>query len=298
MTITTPQPESLQEFTDSRGATLRVDRAGSLLQGVKLLGLASRNGRRYREAALRAAAPLYEGAKVNVNHPQGDPASPRDYRDRLGVIRAVRLVPGEGLFGSLQYNPKHPLAEQLMWDAEHAPENVGLSHNVLARTTRDGGDVVVESIDQVRSVDLVADPATTHGLFEQAAALPAGESFTEELQVKLNEQQETIEQLTAQRDQLLRRQRITELLVEHGLPLPGSRDAAATHVTSETFLQALIEATDDAAVERLMRDRAQAVQEARSRAGAVTAREQTLNVGSAKATPNDAPDFVRAITSR
>ena len=54
-----------------------------------------------------------------------------------------------------------------MWDAEHAPQNVGMSHNVLARTSRDGDETVVEAITKVQSIDLVADPATTAGLFEQ-----------------------------------------------------------------------------------------------------------------------------------
>ena len=56
-----------------------------------------------------------------------------------------------------------------MWDAEHAPENVGFSHNVEARVGRRGDRVVVEAIIRVQSVDLVADPATTRGLFESAA---------------------------------------------------------------------------------------------------------------------------------
>ena len=60
------------------------------------------------------------------------------------------------------------MSEQLIWDAEHAPQNVGLSHNVLARTSRDGDSTVVEAITKVQSIDLVADPASTAGLFEHA----------------------------------------------------------------------------------------------------------------------------------
>ena len=71
-----------------------------------------------------------------------------------------------GLFADFHFNPKHALTEQLLWDAEHAPENVGFSHNVQARTSRRGEEVVVEAILSVESVDLVADPATTRGLFE------------------------------------------------------------------------------------------------------------------------------------
>ena len=67
----------------------------------------------------------------------------------------------------LHYNPKHPLAEQLAWDAENSPESVGFSHVVEAVTRRVQKEDVVESIVKVHSADLVADPATTSGLFEQ-----------------------------------------------------------------------------------------------------------------------------------
>jgi len=160
--------EMLQEFVDSRGVAMRVEPGGGVIRGVKILGLESRNGRSYLPETLAEAAPLYERAKVNVNHPRGNPLGVRDYRDRIGVIRNVAVRPGEGLFADFHFNPKHALAEQLVWDAEHAPENVGFSHNVQARTIRRGDRVVVEAITAVQSVDLVADPATTRGLFESA----------------------------------------------------------------------------------------------------------------------------------
>ena len=125
--------ELLQEFFDARGVRMRVDRQAGVVRGVKILGLQSRNGRTYLPEALAQAAPLYEGAKVNVNHPKGNPGGPRDYQDRMGVIREV-AVRDDGLFADFHFNPKHALAEQLLWDAEHAPENVGFSHNVEART--------------------------------------------------------------------------------------------------------------------------------------------------------------------
>jgi len=161
--------EMLQEFIDSRGLALRVDREAGVIRGVKILGHASRNGRIYPPATLAAAVGLYEGAKVNVNHPKGDPAAPRDYQDRIGVVRNVIVRASDGLFGDLHFNAKHALAEQLAWDAIHAPQNVGFSHNVQARTARRGEQVIVEAILKVNSVDLVADPATTAGLFEAVA---------------------------------------------------------------------------------------------------------------------------------
>lgn len=179
--------ERLHEFVHSRDAAVRVDREAGVIQGVKILGLASRNGRTYLPAALEQAARLYEDAKVNVNHPKGAPGGPRDYQDRIGAIRNVAFRPGEGLFADFHFNPKHALAEQLVWDALHAPQNVGFSHNVEARTLRRGDEVAVEAIVKVQSVDLVADPATTHGLYETDAstaadpAAPAAETAVERL---------------------------------------------------------------------------------------------------------------------
>ena len=37
--------ETLQEFVDSRGVPVRVDRQGGVIRGVKILGVESRNGR-------------------------------------------------------------------------------------------------------------------------------------------------------------------------------------------------------------------------------------------------------------
>lgn len=141
-------------------------KADGVISGVKILGLTSRNGRDYPPETLRKAAALYEDARVNVNHPDGNPGKPRDYQDRMGVLRHVEVRP-DGLYADYFYNPKHSLAEQLAWDAEHSPSSVGFSHNVHARTSQKGSRVLVEEITKVQSVDLVADPATTRGLFEQ-----------------------------------------------------------------------------------------------------------------------------------
>lgn len=160
--------ERIEETLALSGAT-RVDRVRGVISGVKILGRESRNGRTYAESAIKAAAGLYEGAKVNVNHPKGNPSASRGYEERLGSLRGVQIK-ADGLYGNLHYNPKHPIAEQLAWDAEHAPDNVGLSHNVEAKVARRGGKSVVEAIVKVLSVDLVADPATTSGLYESTGS--------------------------------------------------------------------------------------------------------------------------------
>lgn len=147
-------------------AKMPVDREAGIIRGVKILGEHSQNGNQYTQQCMAESRQIYEGAKVNVNHPKGSPSTPRDYQDRLGVIRNVEHRKGDGLYGELHYNPKHAIAPQLEWDAEHNPSAVGFSHNVDGRFRRQGGKRIVEGIDKLRSVDLVADPATTAGLYE------------------------------------------------------------------------------------------------------------------------------------
>lgn len=157
--------EHYREFTTSRGASPTVDRDAGVIRGVKLLGVESANGRTYPVSVIERAAKLYEGSKVNVNHARTQ-GQPRGYEERIGVVRSVVAKGQDGLFGDFHFNPKHPLAEQLIWDAQHAPENVGFSHDVEAKASRKDGRLLIEEILAVHSVDLVADPATTNGLFE------------------------------------------------------------------------------------------------------------------------------------
>jgi hypothetical protein len=166
----------IQEFVDSRGIALRIDRENGVLHGVKILGGQSRNRRSYPPSTLEKAVPLYENARVYVNHAGEDPSRPRRYQDRIGSIRNVSYRRGQGLYADLHFNPRHAVAEQLFWDAEHAPEHVGFSHHVEAEVVREEKKSVVRRICTVRSVDLVSDPATTRGLFEASEtdhSLPA-----------------------------------------------------------------------------------------------------------------------------
>ncbi len=322
--------QCLQEYVNSRGVDMRVDVGASVIRGVKLLGLASRNGRRYLPQALAQAAGLYEGAKVNVNHPKGNPLAARDYQDRLGAIRNVTVREGQGLFGDLHFNPKHALAEQLLWDATNAPENVGFSHNVEARTSQAGGRTMVEAILKVQSVDLVADPATTRGLYEAEGdeAGEAGEAVQTQLDPELAACLErlTLEQLRTARPDLVeqieadlktlltavesqldrlrtanvlheRRAVIARLLREYKLPDPYEADGACKVLVSEQFVQSLLAAPNEKAVRSLVEERAALLAAARRLeplAGArPTSREQYRGESDR---PYDAKSFVRAIS--
>lgn len=158
--------ETFQEYASSAGRGLSVDTRLGVVPGVKILGLVSKNDREYTPECATKATPIYEGASVFVDHlAKGE--TRRSYHDRIGTLRNVSYRPTEqGLFADFHYNPKHPLAEQLAWDAMHAPENVGFSHDAEGKVRRTGGKTIVEEIISVNSVDLVAKPATTRGLYE------------------------------------------------------------------------------------------------------------------------------------
>jgi len=156
--------ETLQEYASSAGLTISVNRELGVISGVKILGLESKNKRSYLPECAARAMPLYENAAVFVDHQRKGES--RSYRDRAGYLSGISAKP-DGLYADLHLNPRHPIAEQLFWDAENAPANVGFSHNVEATTSRSrDGKTIVEAINAVHSVDLVAVPATTRGLFE------------------------------------------------------------------------------------------------------------------------------------
>jgi hypothetical protein len=289
--------EVLQEYVDSRGVALRVDRAAGVLRGVKLIGMESLNGRRYRAEALAAAVGLYEGAKVNVNHPKDGPLAPRDYRDRLGVIRQVEFRPGDGLFGNLHFNPKHAIAEQLAWDAENNPRNVGFSHNVLARLSREGEQTVVESITHVQSVDLVADPAATQGLFEQEEAAGAESGGAAEVTEEIGRLEARLKEAEAREARLRRELLIRERLDHHRLNPADGR--GAREALGAAFYEALLAADEDR-VETLIAERAEtvraaAVQSAVGKANGRPRSSQPMGDAWRDRAPASAKEFARSL---
>jgi hypothetical protein len=187
----------------------------------------------------------------------------------------------------LHYNPKHTLAEQLAWDAQHAPENVGLSHNVEARTSRQQGGTLVEAILKVQSVDLVADPATTRSLYENvtaetgaATSLALATATLESLQIvrpdlveavraaaaaELATLREEVDRFRAEAETLRRRDTALELFREFQLPDPSRTAGDDCLLANRQFLESVLAAGDDAGMRRLVEERAQLIAAARTR---------------------------------
>jgi len=137
---------------------------GNVIRGVKIIGLESKHGYAYPADVLGRAVALYEGAPVFLMHP--DPREKRQghrlLRDHFGNLENVSSN-GNGLFGDLNVRSSHPLAAQILEEAPTA--SFGLSHNAVVERSEDGS--VITNIVEVKSVDLVDDPATTRNLFEE-----------------------------------------------------------------------------------------------------------------------------------
>lgn len=144
-----------------------IDEEAGTIRNVKVLGRESKRGRTYSDAALRDACRLYEGIRVNFDHPdESNPAIVRGFFDQIGQLRNCKLGT-DGVYADLDYLKSHPGAPILLESARRFPKLIGLSHNADGDKKRDtAGRVIVESIREVRSVDLVTRAATNNGLFE------------------------------------------------------------------------------------------------------------------------------------
>lgn len=154
-----------EDYSRQAGNVPVVDEEAGIIRGLKMCGLQSDNGRDYDPSCLRMAVPLYEGKPCYVNHC----TTQRDVRDDIGVWRNCRFLEGQGIFGDLHYDKESADAKRLVDRAKRLHENVGFSHD--AKTDPKyielrGNRPTVVRIEEIKSIDYVAGPATADGLFE------------------------------------------------------------------------------------------------------------------------------------
>ena len=192
-----------------------------------------------------------------------------------------------------------------------------------ALTARRGGRVVVEAITKVQSVDLVADPATTRGLFESRPGgseetLPGKalgclsaddlkrdypelvESLCREQAAEVNRLQAEVDCLRAEQAAQQKHRGIRRLLHEFNLPEPEAADPQARLIVSDRFLESLRAAPSEQAMRELVEERARLVRSLGGAegvraplAGRPLSRDQHLAGGAGRL---DAKTFVEAIT--
>ena len=173
------------------------DGGGTMVRGMKLLGLESKNGRTYDTHGVRSTgSDRLTGARVFLNHP-AQATDARRYEDQIGSVVTAKYREGQGHFGDVRFNPKHAVYEQLMWDIRNNPSGLGMSINASLRVGRQrdsAGRIVVEGIHSIRSVDIVTHPATTNGVFEHEET-DVAELTAEQLLEGLKSHPEILEQL-------------------------------------------------------------------------------------------------------
>jgi hypothetical protein len=155
-------------------AASKVNRQAGYIDGVLICGTTSRNGRDYPAAVLKRDYAKYEGAAVNCDH-----RAEATVERRVGWFTNVQPGTDGKPRGRLHLLKSHPMAERVYEAAERNPSLFGMSHVAVCGTTRVNGRETVESINKVVSIDLVADPATTTGLYESTMKRirEAGEVF-------------------------------------------------------------------------------------------------------------------------
>lgn len=237
----------------SSGVDSRVDDATGVIRGVKVVGLKSRNPARvlgldprqfgsaalqkpytYDRAALEAALPLYDNARVFVGHPQFGytpngsrtiaPGAMESRTDLFGWIANPRMGP-DGVYADLHYLTAHPRAKQVAEAARRNPRILALSHLAATRPELRGDSVVITEINGVESVDLVFTPAgTTVGLFESAESPMSVATVPAELTV------EALESMTVEE--------IADVLAaEMGCGGTGKQMATASEMTDDPLAQ-------------------------------------------------------------
>lgn len=217
--------------------SLRVDSENGVIHDVKILGRESRNGRRYSDVAMDQAAKLYEGCKVNVDHPdRSNPKRERGLLEGFGVIKNVKRD-GDAVRGDLHFIKSHPAAPVICESAERFPDKFGLSHNAEGDTSPDGK--LVESVNRVRSVDIVGRPATNEGLFESED----DPTHHERAVVKKTTLRQLVESIPG--SAVIRRQRANKVLQEmdgEGSPMPDMPVEVASEGSHEDQVKAAFKA--------------------------------------------------------
>lgn len=145
-----------------------VDAVNRTIRGVLLIGHRSKNGYTYPRACLESAAPKYEGVKVYVDHPPRDKVyAERSVRDIIGRVTSPFYDVSSGIRGNITL-----IESELTKSVLASPEMYGLSSFHACRVDRKKNPIMIES---VRSVDLVANPATSKHLMESHDPAPGND---------------------------------------------------------------------------------------------------------------------------
>lgn len=247
----------------------RIDRTAGLIRDVKLMGLESKNKRRYHIPN----PALFEGVQVRIDHHGKEGRTDElltdpSFKDIWATTQNITVSP-EGVRGDLKYNPKHPWMESILWWAENTPTVGGFSPINWGLHSHQGDETIIDIVE-VESIDLVDKPATTNGLYEREndtmdpkEVLKIQESLAAKTLEALNavaklaERDASIVTLTSERDAATKRANEAEgkLAAEAAAKLAaerrGSREKLIADaklpedIVTKEFREAVVNATSD-----------------------------------------------------
>ncbi len=146
------------------------DPDNGIVRNVALFGSKkSLNGRVYSDKAVDDLVRLAEGARSYLNHPTKEEIADsgvRRIQDWLGTFSNARRS-NDAVIANLTVREAYiPLIKDII---RQAPHQVGFSLNGMVKVFQDAeGLEQVESVEKIRSYDLVSSAATTNSLFESA----------------------------------------------------------------------------------------------------------------------------------
>jgi hypothetical protein len=131
--------------------------------GVPVLGAKSRNNRVYTTECMQECFSLYEEAPVFIDHS----TSGRRSEEKLGLIKNARYCEeSQQIRGDLHLLTTHPLYNRIKEDLDRNLNLFGLSHSAEVWGVNEAGQLKINKIEKVNSVDLVSSPATLKSLTE------------------------------------------------------------------------------------------------------------------------------------
>jgi FtsZ-binding cell division protein ZapB len=191
-----------REFTFIEAAIgdgFRLDADAGVAYGVAVCGPVSLNGRDYPDAVRDRDKGLYEGSQVYIDHKDGE----RNVREWFGELKNPRTRLSDRRTIADHHYPKNSaFTAEYEERANKFPRSLGFSHVAVCKTKRVNGREVIEAIQRVHSVDLVARPATNKSIHESITGGDMEEKEKAELMAKITEAIDKIKQASDDNDKL------------------------------------------------------------------------------------------------
>ena len=139
-----------------------------VIRNAAVLGAISKNGYTYSENAMRSTARLAEGAKQYIGHMEHK--DERSVTELFSVLKNVRYLDTEKkVRGDMHLVDTPEVREEIFPRMQHFKDIIGNSVVVWAEGAENEGVLTLTEVYKVDSVDLVTDPATNAGIFENVS---------------------------------------------------------------------------------------------------------------------------------